>query len=81
MKNKELTPRQKTVNRLYSELYEDVWEVEYTETEYGTRKVLSLFSRTLQAAGVDSTIIVEVLEQFGKTGKEEALVIKINEGR
>lgn len=80
MKNKELTPRQKTVNRLYSELYEDIWELEYAETEYGTKKVLSLFSRTLQAAGVDSSIIVEVLEQFGETGEAEALIIKINEG-
>lgn len=42
----------------------------------------SYFSSMLIDAGVDSQIIVNVLEdqRFGELGKEEALCIKINEG-
>ena len=40
------------------------------------------FSSMLIGAGVDSQIVVNVLEdkRFGELGKEEALSIKINEG-
>ena len=38
------------------------------------------FRNFLIDSNVDSRIVVNVLEQFGKLGKEEALNIKITEG-
>jgi hypothetical protein len=38
------------------------------------------FSNILLAAKVDSDIIVNVLEQFGEDGKEQAMCIKVCEG-
>lgn len=42
--------------------------------------IYNYFSVFLRDAGVDSVIVVSVLEQFGDLGKQEALAIKINEG-
>lgn len=43
--------------------------------------LLSYISNMLIDGGVDSTIVVNVLERdFGEEGKQQALAIKINEG-
>ena len=71
------TPKQ-IENCLFSELSEMVYEMECEELtmEY----VFHHFRNFLIYSNVDSTIVVNVLEQFGKLGKEEALNIKITEG-
>jgi hypothetical protein len=48
-----------------------------TLTEEG---IYNYFRNFMQDADVDSKITVNVLEQFGKSGKEEARSIKIEEG-
>lgn len=52
----------------------------YVEDKTEKENILNNVSTLLQDAEVDSKIIVNVLEQFGKEGKEEALAIKVNEG-
>lgn len=67
-------------NRLTSDLQNLMYEYESDDL---TKEVLmNYFSTFLLDADVDSTIVVEVLEDnsFGEIGKQEALAIKINEG-
>ena len=65
-------------NCLYSELRNMITEYEYGKlTE---ELIYNYFRNFLCDAEVDSKIIVNVLEQFGELGKEEALSIKITEG-
>jgi hypothetical protein len=42
--------------------------------------IYGYFNSLLINAGVDSEIVVNVLEQFGELGKHEAICIKVNEG-
>lgn len=54
-----------------------------SELQLGTLSEESLynyFRNFLRDAGVDSEIVVNVLETFGELGKEEARNIKVSEG-
>lgn len=65
-------------NCLKSDLSNLVLEFENGSlTEEG---IYNYFASFMRDAEVDSKITVNVLEQFGDLGKEEALSIKINEG-
>lgn len=71
------TPKQ-IENCLFSELSNLISEFDNkTLTE---ENIYNYFRNFMQDAGVDSKITVNVLEQFGKLGKEEARSIKIEEG-
>lgn len=65
-------------NCLKLDLNNLLYEIENgTLTEEG---IYSYFRILMCDAGVDSRITVNVLEQFGELGKEEALSIKASEG-
>ena len=53
---------------------------EFNKGHLSEELILNYFSIFLQDAEINSKIIVNVLEQFGDLGKNEALAIKINEG-
>ena len=42
--------------------------------------MLNYFTCFMQDVRLDSRLTVEVLEQFGEEGKQEAMLLKINEG-
>lgn len=71
------TPKQ-IENCLFSELSEMVYEME--SEKLTMEDIFHHFRNFLIYSNVDSRIVVNVLEQFGKLGKEEALNIKITEG-
>lgn len=65
-------------NCLNSDLSNLVLEFENGSlTEEG---IYNYFASFMRDAEVDSRIIVNVLEQFGELGKEEAISIKVKEG-
>lgn len=72
--------RQQIINCLSSELLGVIQEYELGSLTEGD--LLSFFSNTLIDAGIDSRIVVDVLEreEFGDLGEEYALSIKVNEG-
>jgi hypothetical protein len=65
-------------NCLKSEL--SCFLIESTLGKLSKEDIVRNFSAILLAAEVDSEIIVNVLEQFGEEGKEEAMCIKVCEG-
>jgi hypothetical protein len=70
--------KQQIENCLVSELRNMI-----SENEIGTlteETIYNYFRNFLCDAGVDSRIVVNVLEQFGELGKEEARSIKVSEG-
>ena len=54
--------------------------VEFDNKSLTEDAIFSYFRQFLIDAKVDSQIVVNVLEQFGETGKHEARVIKVQEG-
>jgi len=70
--------KQQIENCLVSELRNMVYEHQLgTLTE---ELIYNYFRHFMSDAGVDSQITVNVLEQFGELGKDEAINIKISEG-
>lgn len=70
--------KQQIENCLVSELRNMVSELQLNKlTE---ESLYSYFRNFMCDAGIDSRITVNVLEQFGELGKNEAMCIKINEG-
>jgi len=74
MKN---TPQQ-IENRLFSELSNMVYDME--SDKLTMEGIFNYFRNFLIDSNVDSQIVVNVLEKFGKLGEEEARNIKVTEG-
>ena len=73
-----MTNQKKIENCLVSDLRSILSEFESgTLTE---ESIYNHFKQFMTDAKVDSRITVNVLEQFGDLGKEEALCIKVTEG-
>jgi hypothetical protein len=72
--------RKEIVNCLISDLSDMISE--HKSGILTEESIYSYFSEFLIYANVDSSIVVDVLEQpnFGELGKQQALSIKVNEG-
>jgi hypothetical protein len=68
------------INCIYGDLSDLLYELQSNKLD--EESLYQYISSMLIDAGVDSRIVVNVLEKgrFGDTGKEVALGIKINEG-
>jgi hypothetical protein len=73
---------QKQINRIYSEinLLSSELEVEIESQFLLRTEIIEGCARVLLAAGVDSRLVVEVLERFGDRGSDMIMSIKVNEG-